>query len=84
MVRTRGLVAAIEAADAMASQTQHLSEQSRIGSGLVTVMARGDVGGSGLQTDAAGAAAGSRFLGELVSVHVIRDLTEMLRRFFLH
>ncbi len=47
-------------------------------------MARGDVGGSGLQTDAAGAAAGSRFLGELVSVHVIRDLTEMLRRFFLH
>ena len=55
MVETRGLVAAIGT--------------ERIGSGLVTVMVRGDVGAVQAATDA-GAAAGSR-LGELVSVHVI-------------
>ena len=65
MVETRGLVAAIEAADAMVKA----ANVTLIGTGLVTVMVRGDVGAVQAATDA-GAAAGSR-LGELVSVHVI-------------
>ena len=69
MVETRGLVAAIEAADAMVKAANvTLIGTERIGSGLVTVMVRGDVGAVQAATD--GAAAGSR-LGELVSVHVI-------------
>ena len=69
MVETRGLVAAIEAADAMVKAANvTLIGTERIGSGLVTVMVRGDVGAVQAATDA-GAAAGS--LGELVSVHVI-------------
>ena len=69
MVETRGLVAAIEAADAMVKAANvTLIGTERIGSGLVTVV-RGDVGAVQAATDA-GAAAGSR-LGELVSVHVI-------------
>lgn len=70
MVETRGLVAAIEAADAMVKAANvTLIGTERIGSGLVTVMVRGDVGAVQAATDA-GAAAGGR-LGELVSVHVI-------------
>jgi microcompartment protein CcmL/EutN len=70
MVETRGLVAAIEAADAMVKAANvTLIGTERIGSGLVTVMVRGDVGAVQAATDA-GSAAGSR-LGELVSVHVI-------------
>ena len=70
MVETRGLVAAIEAADAMVKAANvTLIGTERIGSGLVTVMVRGDVGAVQAATDA-GAGAGSR-LGELVSVHVI-------------
>ena len=65
MVETRGLVAAIEAADAMVKA----ANVTLIGTDLVTVMVRGDVGAVQAATDA-GAAAGSR-LGELVSVHVI-------------
>ena len=69
-VETRGLVAAIEAADAMVKAANvTLIGTERIGSGLVTVMVRGDVGAVQAATDA-GAAAGSR-LGELVSVHVL-------------
>ena len=70
MVETRGLVAAIEAADAMVKAANvTLIGTERIGSGLVTVMVRGDVGAVQAATEA-GSAAGSR-LGELVSVHVI-------------
>ena len=70
MVETRGLVAAIEAADAMVKAANvTLIGTERIGSGLVTVMVRGDVGAVQAATDV-GASAGSR-LGELVSVHVI-------------
>lgn len=70
MIETRGLVGAIEAADAMvkAAQVQLLGKE-RIGSGLVTVMVRGDVGAVKAATDA-GAAAVEK-VGELVSVHVI-------------
>ena len=70
MVETRGLVAAIEAADAMVKAANvTLIGTERIGSGLVTVMVRGDVGAVQAETES-GSAAGSR-LGELVSVHVI-------------
>jgi ethanolamine utilization protein EutM len=70
MVETRGLVGAIEAADAMvtaANGTRIGKEQ--IGGGYVTVMVRGDVGAVKAATDA-GAAAAQR-VGDLVSVHVI-------------
>lgn len=70
MVETRGLVAAIEAADAMVKAANvRLIGTERIGSGLVTVMVRGDVGAVQAATEA-GSAAGSR-CGELISVHVI-------------
>ena len=70
MVETRGLVGAIEAADAMVkSANVALVGYEKIGSGLVTVMVRGDVGAVKAATDA-GAAAAER-VGELISVHVI-------------
>ena len=70
MVETRGLVAAIEAADAMVKAANvQLVGKEQVGGGLVTVMVRGDVGAVKAATDA-GAAAASRG-GELVSVHVI-------------
>jgi ethanolamine utilization microcompartment shell protein EutS len=70
MIETRGLVAAIEAADAMLKAANvELVGTEKIGSGLVSVMVRGDVGAVKAATDA-GAAAASR-VGELISVHVI-------------
>jgi len=70
MVETRGLVGAIEAADAMVKAANvRLIGKEQIGSGLVTVMVRGDVGAVKAAVDA-GAAAAKR-VGELVSVHVI-------------
>ncbi len=70
MVETKGLVGAIEAADAMVKAANvTLIGKERIGSGLVTVMVRGDVGAVKASVDA-GAAAAKR-VGELVSVHVI-------------
>ena len=70
MIETKGLVASIEAADAMVKAANvTLIGKVHVGGGLVTVMVRGDVGAVKAATDA-GAAAGSR-LGELVSVHVI-------------
>ena len=70
MIETRGLVASIEAADAMVKAANVcLAGKEYIGAGLVTVMVRGDVGAVKAATDA-GAAAAQR-VGELVSVHVI-------------
>src|SRR5690554_4274985 len=70
MVETKGLVGAIEAADAMVKAANvRLIGKEKIGSGLVTVMVRGDVGAVKASTEA-GAAAAKR-VGELVSVHVI-------------
>ncbi|MGD8753441.1 MAG: BMC domain-containing protein [Anaerolineales bacterium] len=70
MVETRGLVGAIEAADAMVKAANVvLIGKERVGGGYVTVMVRGDVGAVKAATDA-GAAAAKR-VGELVSVHVI-------------
>ena len=70
MIETKGLVGAVEAADAMVKAANvELIGREQVGSGLVTVMVRGDVGAVKAATDA-GAAAADR-VGELVSVHVI-------------
>ncbi len=70
MIETRGLTAAIEAADAMTKAAEVvLIGTEKIGSGLVTVMVRGDVGAVKASVET-GAAAASR-LGELVAAHVI-------------
>lgn len=70
MIETKGLVAAIEAADAMVkSANVQLIGKEQVGGGLVTVMVRGDVGAVKAATDA-GAAAAEK-VGELISVHVI-------------
>ena len=70
MVETRGLVASIEAADAMVKAANvTLIGSEYVGGGYVTVMVRGDVGAVKAATDA-GAAAAKR-IGELVTVHVI-------------
>lgn len=70
MVETKGLVGAIEAADAMVKAANvTLVGYEKIGSGLVTVLVRGDVGAVKAATDT-GAAAAQR-VGELISVHVI-------------
>ena len=70
MVETKGLVASIEAADAMVKAANvSLIGKVHVGGGLVTVMVRGDVGAVKAATDAGAAAAGN--IGELVSVHVI-------------
>ena len=70
MIETKGLVGAIEAADAMVKAANvTLVGKVLVGGGLVTVMVRGDVGAVKAATDA-GVAAAQR-VGELISVHVI-------------
>lgn len=70
MIETKGLIGAIEAADAMTKAAEvELAGKEQIGSGLVTVMVRGDVGAVKASVEA-GAAAAKR-VGELYGVHVI-------------
>lgn len=70
MIETRGLVGAIEAADAMVKAANvTLIGKVLVGGGYVTVMVRGDVGAVKAAVDAGAEAA--RAVGELVSVHVI-------------
>ena len=70
MIETRGLVALIEAADAMTKAAKvSIVGWEKIGSGYVTVLARGDVAAVRAATDAGAAAA--RRVGELIAVHVI-------------
>ena len=70
MIETRGLVAMIEAADAMVKAARvTLVGWEKIGSGYVTILCRGDVAAVKSATDAGAAAA--RRVGELISVHVI-------------
>lgn len=70
MIETKGFVAAVEAADAMVKAANvELVGTERIGSGLVTVLVRGDVGAVKAATDAGVAAASN--IGEVVSTHVI-------------
>jgi microcompartment protein CcmL/EutN len=81
MIETKGLVAMIEAADAMVKAANvTLVGYEKIGAGLVTAIVRGDVAAVKAATDAGAAAA--RRVGELVSVHVIprphRELEQVL------
>ena len=70
MIETKGLVASIEAADAMVKAANvNLIGKVHVGGGLVTVMVRGDVGAVKSAVES-GSAAASR-LGELVATHVI-------------
>ena len=70
MIETRGLVAAIEASDAMVKAANvTLIGKEHVGGGLVAVMIRGDVGAVKAATDAGAAAA--RNVGEVKAVHVI-------------
>ena len=70
LIETKGYVGAVEAADAMVkSANVVLIGSQRVGSGLVTVLVRGDVGAVKAATDAGAVAAQN--VGELVSVHVI-------------
>jgi microcompartment protein CcmL/EutN len=83
LIETKGLVGAIEAADAMVkSANVRLMGKEQIGFGLVTVMVRGDVGAVKAATEAGAEAA--RRVGELVSVHVIprphSDVEELLAK----
>ena len=81
LVETRGFVGAIEAAVAMVKAANvKLVGKEKTGSGLVTVMVRGDVGAVKAAIEAGGEAA--RRVGELVSVHIIPrphpDVEELL------
>ena len=83
MIETRGLVGAIEAADAMVKAANvELIGKEQIGGGYVTVFVRGDVGAVKAATEA-GASAAQR-VGELISVHVIprphEDVDKVLPR----
>lgn len=83
LIETKGLVGAIEAADAMTkSANVVLIGYEKIGSGLVTVMVRGDVGAVKAAVDAGAVAAGK--VGELISKHVIprphTDVEKLLPR----
>ena len=70
MIETKGLIGAIEAADAMVKAANvTLGGRELVGGGLVAVLVRGDVGAVKAATEA-GAAAATR-VGELISVHVI-------------
>ncbi len=81
MIETRGLIALIEAADAMVKAANvQLVGYKQIGGGYVTALVRGDVAACKAATDAGAAAA--RKIGELVSVHVIPSPHEMLEEPF--
>ena len=70
MIETRGLIAAIEAADAMLKAANvELVGTEKIGSGLVSVLVRGDVGAVKAAVET-GATAASK-LGEVIATHVI-------------
>jgi ethanolamine utilization protein EutM len=80
MIETRGLVASIEAADAMI-KTAHvkLCGQEEVGGGYVTVYVRGEIGAVRAAVDAGAAAA--KAAGELVAVHVIARPHDNVEKF---
>jgi ethanolamine utilization protein EutM len=70
LIETKGLIALVEAADAMAkSANVQLEGYDQVGSALVTVTVRGDVGAVTAAVEAGAAAA--RRVGEVISAHVI-------------
>ncbi len=82
MIETKGYVGAVEASDAMVKAANvSLVKTIPIGGGLITVLARGDVGSVKAAVDAGAKAAGK--VGELISSHVIARPHEDLIRGFL-
>ena len=84
MIETRGLTASIEAADAMTKAANvTLVGTEKIGSGLVSVIVRGDVGAVKAAVEAGATTAAT--LGELVATHVIprphEDVEKILPKF---
>jgi len=80
LIETKGIVGAVEAADAMCKAAKvTLLGKENSGGGLVTVMVRGEVGAVKAATEAGAAAA--RRVGELISVHVIPRPAEDLEGF---
>ncbi len=80
-IETKGLVAAIEAADSMVKAANvEIVGKKVVGGGLVTVIIEGDVGAVKAAVDAGAEAA--KKVGELVSVHVIARPNEEIDKFF--
>lgn len=70
LIETKGLVAAIQAADSMVKAADvKLVQYEKVGSGIITVMIRGDVGAVKAATEAGGQAASQ--VGKVLSIHVI-------------
>jgi microcompartment protein CcmL/EutN len=83
MVETRGLIAAIEATDAMSKAANvDLIGSEKIGSGLVTVLVRGDV--SAVEAAVATGAAAAVKYGELVATHVIPRPHDNVEKILAH
>ena len=82
MVETRGLVAAIEAADAMVKAAQvTIVGRQLVGDGLVAVIVRGEVGA--VKTAVEAGAAAAQKVGDVISQHVIARPDESLERAML-
>ena len=82
MIETRGYVGSVEASDAMVKAANvSLVRTIPIGGGLITVLARGDVGSVKAAVDAGSKAAGK--VGELVSSHIIARPHDDLLKFFI-
>ncbi|MFC4403500.1 BMC domain-containing protein [Gracilibacillus xinjiangensis] len=84
VIETRGLTAAIEAADAMLKAANvEVVGSEKIGSGLVSVIIKGDVGAVKAATEVGAEAAGR--VGEVIAVHVIPrphgDIAKILPEF---
>jgi ethanolamine utilization protein EutM len=79
MIETKGLVGAVEAADAMVKTANvTLTGKEIVGAGYVCITVRGDVGAVKAATDAGAAAA--RRVGELIAVHVIPNPHEEVEK----
>lgn len=82
MIETRGYVGSVEASDAMVKAADvRLIKSIPIGGGLITILARGDVGSVRAAVEAGSKAAGK--VGELVSSHIIARPHEDLLRVFI-
>jgi ethanolamine utilization protein EutM len=82
MIETKGYVGAVEASDAMVKAANvTLMKTVPIGGGMITVLARGDVGSVKAAVDAGGKAASK--VGELISSHIIARPHDDLLRIFV-
>ena len=82
MVETKGYVGSVEASDAMVKAANvSLIKNIPIGGGLITVLAKGDVGSVKAAVDAGSKAAGK--VGELISSHIIARPHEDLLKIFV-